>query len=211
MCHAVIERWWRDSVVSVAPEVPDEWVGDGDAMGRRLHAAADAFARLPERWRVVLWRRNEIDDGCPAQIAALLGTTPNSVAALAYRAREGLRRVYHEHLPSARHRECRPIVGQLAGWIRCGSNPHRLGRVTTHLDRCPDCRELAIDLTHLNHELSGVPPALVCSPGRGFFAVMIATRGRRHRHHDRSHAVRDVTESLWSPRPFMATGSRHRH
>ena len=50
-------------------------------------AAAKAFASLPERWQVVLWHL-EVEGQKPADIAPLLGMSPNSVSALAYRARE---------------------------------------------------------------------------------------------------------------------------
>ena len=60
--------------------------------------AARAFHRLPERWQTVLWH-TEVEQESPAEVAPLLGLTPNGVAALAYRAREGLRQAYlQEHL-----------------------------------------------------------------------------------------------------------------
>src|SRR5687768_13749872 len=61
-------------------------------------AAARAFASLPERWQLVLWH-TEVEEQKPADIAPLLGMTPNSVSALAYRAREGLRQAFlNEHV-----------------------------------------------------------------------------------------------------------------
>jgi RNA polymerase sigma factor (sigma-70 family) len=54
---------------------------------------AKAFTSLPERWQTVLWH-TEVEGETPAQIAPLLGLTPNGVSALAYRAREGLRQAY---------------------------------------------------------------------------------------------------------------------
>src|SRR6188472_1837250 len=56
-------------------------------------AAAKAFASLPERWQLVLWHL-EVEGQKPAEIAPLLGMSANSVSALAYRAREGLRQAY---------------------------------------------------------------------------------------------------------------------
>ena len=56
-------------------------------------AAARAFASLPERWQLVLWHL-EVEGQKPADIAPLLGMSPNSVSALAYRAREGLRQAF---------------------------------------------------------------------------------------------------------------------
>ncbi|XVQ11274.1 sigma-70 family RNA polymerase sigma factor [Spirillospora sp. CA-255316] len=52
-----------------------------------------AFQALPERWQAVLWH-TEIEGARPADVAPLLGLSANGVAALAYRAREGLRQAY---------------------------------------------------------------------------------------------------------------------
>ncbi|MDQ7808932.1 sigma-70 family RNA polymerase sigma factor [Amycolatopsis sp. A133] len=159
----------RDSAVSLVAEVPDVLPGAGsdEPVGSRMHAtvAADAFASLPERWRTVLWR-TEIDGEPPARIAEDLGMTPNGVAALAYRAREGLRQAYlDQHVPAARRRNCRNVTGQLARWVRDGISDHKAHRIAAHLDRCPDCRELAAGLRQLNEELpAAVAPLILGVP-----------------------------------------------
>ncbi|ADJ45234.1 RNA polymerase sigma factor [Amycolatopsis mediterranei S699] len=155
----------RDSAVSLVAEVPDVLPGAGsdEPVGSRLHAtvAADAFASLPERWRTVLWR-TEIDGESPARIAEDLGMTPNGVAALAYRAREGLRQAYlDQHVPEARRRNCKNVSGQLARWVRDGISDHKAHRIAAHLDRCPDCRELADGLRQLNQELPATVAPLI--------------------------------------------------
>ncbi len=55
--------------------------------------ASAAFAALPDRWQRVLWY-SEVEGRSSMEIAPLLGLAPNAVAALAYRAREGLRQAY---------------------------------------------------------------------------------------------------------------------
>ena len=55
--------------------------------------ATAALAALPQRWQRVLWH-TEVEGLSAAEIAPLLGLAPNAVAALAYRAREGLRQAY---------------------------------------------------------------------------------------------------------------------
>ncbi|QKV80184.1 sigma-70 family RNA polymerase sigma factor [Amycolatopsis sp. Hca4] len=155
----------RDAAVSLVAEVPDVTPGAGsdEPVGNRLHAtvAADAFASLPERWRTVLWR-TEIDGDSPARIAEDLGLTPNGVAALAYRAREGLRQAYlDQHVPEARRRTCRTISAQLARFVRDGISDHKAHRVAAHLERCPDCRELADGLRQLNQELPATVAPLI--------------------------------------------------
>jgi RNA polymerase sigma factor (sigma-70 family) len=159
----------RDSAVSLVAEVPDVLPSEGsdEPVDSRLHGtvAAGAFASLPERWRAVLWR-TEIEGESPARIAEDFGMTPNGVAALAYRAREGLRQAYlDQHVPEARRRNCRIVSGQLARWVRDGVGDHKAHRITTHLDRCPDCRKLATGLRELNEELpAAVAPLILGLP-----------------------------------------------
>ncbi|WP_329048404.1 sigma-70 family RNA polymerase sigma factor [Amycolatopsis sp. NBC_01488] len=159
----------RDSALSLVAEVPDILPSEGsdEPVGSRMHGivAAGAFASLPERWRAVLWR-TEIEGESPAKIAEDFGMTPNGVAALAYRAREGLRQAYlDQHVPEARRRTCRIVSGQLARWVRDGVGDHKAHRITTHLDRCPDCRKLATGLRELNQELpAAVAPLILGIP-----------------------------------------------
>jgi RNA polymerase sigma factor (sigma-70 family) len=150
---------WRrqDAVLSLVADVPEAPPADGraDPVDVRMHAdvAAAAFARLPHRWRLVLWY-TEIEGRTPAQVASLLGLTPNSVAALAYRAREGLRRAYlDEHLPEVAGRGCRVAVDQLAGYVRHTLSDRRTRAIAAHLESCPTCRDIAAELRGLNEQL----------------------------------------------------------
>ncbi|MGW5742820.1 sigma-70 family RNA polymerase sigma factor [Amycolatopsis sp. NPDC003861] len=170
----------RDAAVSVVAEVPDVTpsAGSDEPVGDRLHAnvAADAFASLPERWRAVLWR-TEIVGESPAQIAEDLGMTPNGVAALAYRAREGLRQAYlDQHVPEARRRTCKNVSAQLAKFVRDGISDHKAHRIAAHLDRCADCRSLATGLRELNEELpASVAPLILGIPVATHWLTVTAT------------------------------------
>jgi RNA polymerase sigma factor (sigma-70 family) len=178
MRNAMINSRRRDVAVSLCADVPDAPVVDDDPVGTQMHAtvAADAFASLPDRWRMVLWR-TEIDGESPAQIAPHLGMTPNGVAALAYRAREGLRQAYlDQHLPTVGtvpRGSCQTVVEQLPGWVRHGLTARKMRRITTHLDRCPRCRDLATDLSRLNHELPAMAAPLAL--GAPFVVAHLAT------------------------------------
>ena len=79
-----------DDLTPFDPGVPFR---DTAVEGFENAAAARAFASLPERWQTVLWH-TEVEGQKPAEVAPLLGMTANSVAALAYRAREGLRQAF---------------------------------------------------------------------------------------------------------------------
>lgn len=147
----------KDAALSLVADVPEKPrdTDDDDPAAIRLHAevAAAAFARLPERWRLVLWY-TEVEGMPPARVAPMLGLTPNGVAALAYRAREGLRQAYlNQHVPATEQRRCRVAIDQLAGWVRHTLPPRKMRTITAHLDHCVDCRELATDLDTLNQEL----------------------------------------------------------
>lgn len=160
MRNVMISWRRRDSVVSVVAEVPDVRPASGPEIlvGGRLHAelAAEAFTHLPERWRQVLWR-TEIEGEPPAKVAASLGMTPNGVAALAYRAREGLRQAYlDQHVPAETPRGCRAMVGELAGWVRGRFPAQKSRRIADHVACCPDCHEIAGGLRRLNQELPGI-------------------------------------------------------
>src|SRR4051794_3183544 len=83
----------------------------------RAYAAA-AFRQLPQRWRDVLWQ-TEVEGNSPTEVAGKLGMTPNAVAVLAHRAREGLRSLYlQQHVSAADHPECRWAGDRLGDHLR---------------------------------------------------------------------------------------------
>ena len=133
--------------------------------------ATRAFTQLPERWQLVLWR-TEVERQSPAEVAALLGLTPNGVSALAYRAREALRQAYlQEHLASPPERadphgpdRHHGTVGQLGAWARGGLSTRQRARVDSHLAVCPDCRVLAAELADVTGGLCREPlPRTACT------------------------------------------------
>jgi len=71
------------------------WLPDPAVAEQDRRSALRAFARLPERWRMVLWH-TAVEGETPAQLAPRLGLTPGGVAALAFRARTRLRQIYHQ-------------------------------------------------------------------------------------------------------------------
>ncbi len=124
-------------------------------MLERTYAAA-AFAKLPERWRAVLWH-TEVEGESPAQVAPLLGLTPNGVAALAYRARERLRQMYlQEHIGLTDAPRCHWTGMHLAGYVRAQLARRDRSKVEDHLAECANCRVLHRELTEENSGLRGV-------------------------------------------------------
>lgn len=141
-------------------------------------AAAAAFAALPERWQLVLWHL-DVEGQKPADIAPLLGMSPNSVSALAYRAREGLRQAYlQSHLAPSLHASCRTTTGMLGSYVRRGLSARDTSRVEAHLDECSRCTGLYLELAEINSNLSGIlGPALLGTAAAGYVGGGAALSG----------------------------------
>jgi RNA polymerase sigma factor (sigma-70 family) len=115
----------------------------------RAYAAA-AFRKLPERWRDVLWH-TEVEGSTPAEVAGMLGMTPNAVAVLAYRAREGLRSLYlQQHVGVAEQPECRWAGDRLGGHLRGRLAPRDASRMGLHLGFCAGCRGRLAEISEID-------------------------------------------------------------
>lgn len=133
--------------------------GGGGADGFEREIVRSAYESLPKRWRTVLWHL-DVEGRKPHEIAAALGLKPNTVSALAYRAREGLRRAYLEqHLIvplELSGTECDDIRPQIAGLIRGSAPPRERPRIESHLKSCATCEGAFLELTEVNARLGSV-------------------------------------------------------
>jgi RNA polymerase sigma factor (sigma-70 family) len=112
--------------------------------------AAAAFRQLPPRWRDVLWQ-TEVEGSTPAELAPQMGLTPNAVAVLAHRAREGLRSLYlQQHVGAAAHPECRWAGDRLGGHLRGRLAPRDANRMRLHLGWCGECRRRVDELSEID-------------------------------------------------------------
>jgi len=120
-----------------------------------------AYSSLPERWQTVLWH-TEVEGLNPAEVAPLLGLTANGVAALAYRAREGLRQAYlQQHLMGPLETDCQPYSDRLGSYARGGLSKRETAQVEGHLEGCSRCRALVLELTEVSHGMRAVIAPLV--------------------------------------------------
>jgi RNA polymerase sigma factor (sigma-70 family) len=178
--HACYDRARRDRRLELTEDMTryesaDQAPGDGgDPSTARLDRsyAARAFARLPERWQMVLWH-TEVEGEKPASIAPMLGLSPNAVAALACRARERLRQMYlQEHLHATGNRSCHWTAARLGAHVRGGLPRRERAKVEAHLADCADCRRLRAELTEVNSGLRGVlGPAVVGAAASPYLAA----------------------------------------
>lgn len=128
-----------------------------------LQLIARAFRTLPRRWRAVLWRI-EVEGEPPAAAAADFGLSANATAALARRARQGLRAAYLQaHLgPTVGGTGCRPVVPKLGAYTAGQVSDAEADRIRSHLAGCPDCATRHAELADVCAGLrrrAGVPAA----------------------------------------------------
>src|SRR5579875_2955652 len=172
-------RGERRSVVTDEIETydPGQPFVDPAVAGLERSLIARAFLSLPERWRAVLWH-TEIEEAKPADVAPLLGLTANGVAALAYRAREGLRQAYLQmHLTGPARPECRPVVGKLGAFVRGGLAAREAKVVTAHLDGCPDCRTVYAELADVNSGLRAIVAPIFLGPLAAAYLAALSVKG----------------------------------
>ncbi|MFC4853489.1 sigma-70 family RNA polymerase sigma factor [Actinophytocola glycyrrhizae] len=160
------------TVSGVSMDAVSQEFDDPAVKGLERSLAAQAFARLPERWQAVLWH-TEIEGQSPAEVAPILGLTANGVSALAYRAREGLRQAYLQvHLAETTDRHCRAAAERLGAWTRGGLAKREKAQVEAHLDTCDRCRALAAELADVNGAMRGFVAPLVLGIGAaGYIAA----------------------------------------
>jgi hypothetical protein len=141
-------------------------------------AAAKAFASLPERWQLVLWHL-EVENQKPADIAPLLGMSPNSVSALAYRAREGLRQAFLTmHAGDLAGPDCETTRSQLGGYVRGGLSKRETAKVEDHLEHCRPCTAVYLELVDVNSSIAGwLAPALLGAAAAGYAGTGAAAGG----------------------------------
>jgi RNA polymerase sigma factor (sigma-70 family) len=136
--------------------------------------AARAFASLPERWQTVLWH-TEVEGQRPADVGLLLGMSANSVSALAYRAREGLRQAFLSmHVRETQDDACAWTHERLGAYLRTGVSRRDRARIEGHLEECRPCAAIYLELADVNSSLSGVIAPVLLG---GAAAAYVASRG----------------------------------
>jgi RNA polymerase sigma factor (sigma-70 family) len=158
--NGMYERARRDRRLELSEDMARHdrgvpWVDPAEA---ELNSAlaARAFASLPERWRTVLWY-SEVEQESTAEVGSRLGLRPNAVAALAYRAREGLRQAFLQaHASGCADEACRATVARLGGWTRDRLSTGDAAKVDAHLATCRRCRQVAAELEDVNSGLRGL-------------------------------------------------------
>jgi RNA polymerase sigma factor (sigma-70 family) len=148
----------RDIQVDMIEDFEDERIPDDPAayaLDRTL--TARAFRSLPERWQTVLWY-TEVEGMDPHEVAPLMGISANSVAALSYRAREGLRKAWLQaHITDATASgECQWTMSRLGDHARDGLSARDAQRLTDHLEGCAKCTIVSEEVEEVGSHLAMV-------------------------------------------------------
>jgi RNA polymerase sigma factor (sigma-70 family) len=127
---------------------------------------AQAFRSLPTRWQEVLWY-SEVEGMHPQRIAPLVGMSANATAALAYRAREGLRQAWIQaHLRNAADEpECRWTIDRLGSYARGRLRTRDTAKLEAHLDDCARCTIVAAEAREVGSRLALVLLPLTAGVG----------------------------------------------
>jgi RNA polymerase sigma factor (sigma-70 family) len=116
-------------------------------------AAWRAWASLPESTRTLLWHL-VIEEETPAQIASLLGTSPNGVSSRAVRAKERLRQAFlQQHVLDADSERCDWTRRRLGEYVRHALSNRDLAAVEDHLSGCERCTAAAAEVGDVNQTL----------------------------------------------------------
>ena len=166
----------RETTIEDAETIEDPAFSEENslnALDRSL--TVSAFRTLPTRWQEALWY-SEVEGMSPQEIAPLLGMKANAVAALTYRAREGLRQAWIQaHLQSvAADSECRWTIDRLGGYARKSLGKRDTARVDAHLHECAKCTIVAEEAKDVGSRLALVllPLAAGVAGATGYAAWM---------------------------------------
>ncbi|HEX3679994.1 MAG TPA: sigma-70 family RNA polymerase sigma factor, partial [Galbitalea sp.] len=136
------------------------------ALDRTL--TARAFRSLPERWQSVLWY-TEVEGMDPHEVAPILGMTANGVAALGYRAREGLRKAWLQaHVSEAGVSEaCKWTIARIGENARHSLTPREQEKLSDHLLTCAKCAIVSEEVDEVGSHLAMVLLPIMLGAGVG--------------------------------------------
>lgn len=178
-----------------------------DGAGLRMESSllAQAFSTLPERWQAVLWH-TAIENESHGEIGRLLGIKPAAVAALSYRAREGLRQAYlTAHLAETSDQSCVRTRERLPAYVRDQLGARATSEVEAHLDDCRQCTVVLADLRGVTSALGAVlAPALL---GAAAATSYVAGRPRSHPRSRPRSRPRGRPRRPHVPRSVVAAGA----
>ena len=155
------------------PSLGEPLFVDPEAAELESAPLALAFRGLPERQRAVLWH-TEIEQGDPAEPAALLGLTADGVAGLGDQARAGLIQAYLTQYASGLDREdCKAAAGKLGQHLADATRGADEAMVQRHLRGCRECRTGAIELAACGRSLRRTVAPIFLGPAAAAYLAAV--------------------------------------
>jgi DNA-directed RNA polymerase specialized sigma24 family protein len=130
-----------------------------------------AYFSLPQRWSALLWH-TEVEQENEEEVAPLFGLSLSGLAALAGRAKEGIRQSYLDsYLGQVARPQCQPVAERLGAYLRFALSEPRSGEVAVHLTECDRCRTAYGELIDLGASLRRfVAPAVLGSVAASYLS-----------------------------------------
>jgi RNA polymerase sigma factor (sigma-70 family) len=144
--------------------------GGGQLDAFERSAIRAAYESLPPRWQTVLWHL-DVEGRKPHELGPLLDMSANSVSALVYRARAGLREAYlQQHVKAdgpGDDQTCQEYRAKLSGFVRRTASARDQERIHAHLQSCRECMAIYLDLQEVNREVGviAMPVAMAAVTG----------------------------------------------
>lgn len=105
-----------------------------------------AVSSLPSRWQLVIWW-TVVERRSLTEVGDALGINANAAAALAFRARGGLRDAYLAlHLPTSTDEQCTELRLNLPALLRSRLTAGRTAAAEDHLRGCTPCSDAVVEL-----------------------------------------------------------------
>jgi RNA polymerase sigma factor (sigma-70 family) len=141
-------------------------------------AAWVAWASLPESSRTLLWHLI-VEEETPAQIAPLMGTTPNGVSSRAVRAKERLRQAFlQQHVRLADTEQCEWTRLRVGEYVRHALSNRERDAVERHLKDCKKCKAVVAEITDVNETMKVlVVPIILGGAAVGYLHAIGASHG----------------------------------
>ncbi|MFC7500500.1 sigma-70 family RNA polymerase sigma factor [Nocardioides sp. CPCC 206347] len=152
--NLAVNRFQRDRRIMWVDELPDQGA-DTAASGQvedrmTSEMLADAFRSLPPRWQAVLWH-TAVEGEDHQVVGRIMGLKPNAVAALSFRARDGLRRAYIDaHVAATDVAACQAVRRLVPGHVLGKLSRREQERVASHLDECNACSAVVLEVVSVN-------------------------------------------------------------
>jgi RNA polymerase sigma factor (sigma-70 family) len=183
-CQRTLRRRGRDCLLAESTEalLLAEVGLEQDPFARHdeTEVLQKALRSLPPRFREVLWR-TEVAGQSNEEIAEVIGSTAQAVAAQATRARRALGGAYlRTHLDAASRGQppasaCAETRRHLADFVRGSIRARARRRLEHHLSGCPSCRHACAELERVNERLRA-GPALPLAVWAGVLRVGLRAR-----------------------------------